>query len=206
MLPKPEKIKKTPSAEQLDLVDTLSLEKKVKNKRRFVLIALILTTGLSFAFWTYRSSTNLISNKSFPKIKTDFKIPEVKMSDVKVSSTNFDQSINQIISKDSNHWSIKTETLLGDLSSYSLNPQDFSTSSKNTIDSLSKLPVSTESLIKNSLPQGTKIQELGTDYLITTPQQKILFQFKINGQNIDQSKKLIPSLVEKLYWYLVLKG
>lgn len=195
MLPKPEKIKKNSSAEQLDLVDTLSLEKKIKNKRHFVLISLILTTGLSFIFLTY---------KTFPKIKINFKLPEIKMSDIKLSYNNFNLTINQIISQDQNHWSIYAKTL-SNTSSYSLNSQDLTTNSDTLVSNLSKLPFSQNSLIQNSLPQGTKIQESETNYLITTPAQKILFEFKINGQNLEPSKKLIPSLVEKIYWYLTLK-
>jgi len=196
MLPKPEKNKKNVSAQQLDLVDTLSQEKKLKNKRRFVLLSLIITTGLSFAFWTY---------KTVPKIKIDFKMPQIKMSDIKLSYDNFSLTINQLISKDKNNWSIYAKTISDD-SSFSLNAKDLISNSENIINDLSKLPDSaSNSSIKNSLPQGTKIQESDANYLITTPQQKILFEFKIDGQNLEESKKIIPSLVEKIYWYLTLK-
>jgi hypothetical protein len=203
MLPKPEKNKKNTSVEQLDLVDSLSLEKKVKNKRRFILICLIATTGLSFAFWTYRSGSQIITTKSFSKI--EFKLPQIKMSDIKLSYDNFNITINQLISKDKNQWSIYAKTISKD-SDYSLNATDLINDSENKVNSLSKLPDSSStSLIKDSLPQGTKIQESDTNYLITTPQQKIIIQFKIDGQNIEESKKTIPSLVEKIYWYLTLK-
>ena len=204
MLPKPEKIKKTKTAEQLDLVDTLSLEKKRKYKRQFVLLCLIITTGLSFSLWAYHSGRQFFSSTNFSQIKIGIKLPSIKMSDIKLSSDNFNSTINQIIASDKNHWSIYAKTLSGD-SSFSINSQDFTTDSQTVVDNLSKLPYSSNSLIQNSLPQGTKIQESDTNYLATTPQQKILFEFKNTGPNSDNSKQLIPSLVEKLYWYLILK-
>lgn len=54
MLPKPEKPSKK-TAEQLDLVETISDADKLKKKRSSIIIFLLLTVGLSLAFIIYRS-------------------------------------------------------------------------------------------------------------------------------------------------------
>ncbi len=212
MLPKPEKIRKSASnAEQLDLVDTLSHDKKVKNKRRFVLLFLILTVGLSIGFWTYHffktfTFKNPISNFSFS-------LPQINLNNTKASQTDFDKNIQSVISADPNTWSIfiysvnpgnKTFT-------YEKNASEISSNYSSIVNSLSAQKYSSQSSLMKALPQGTKIQEIvdkqkesiSQESLITIPHQNILFYFKISGSNLDQSEKLIPTLVEKIYWQLM---
>lgn len=210
MLPKPEKNKKsTNGAEQLDFVDSLSHEKKVENKRRFVSIFLILTVGLSIGFWVYHSFKSFTFENPISKIS--FNMPQLSLNNIQINQNDLDKNIQSIISKDKNSWSIYVSSINPDNKTftYQKNITDFS--STTLINDLSRLTYATQSSLLQSLPQGTKIQEAinstdgsySQESLITIPHQQILFHFKISGPNIDSAKNLIPSIAEKIYWQIM---
>jgi hypothetical protein len=72
----------------------------------------------------------------------------------------------------------------------------------------------TSSPYSSSLPEGFKIKELveesGNNFSyfskIITPNQELLLIIKIsNSPDLIQSKKLIPNLINQLYWYSLQK-
>jgi hypothetical protein len=73
MLPKPEKLKKV-KTEQLDLVEKISDEDKIRKKRKYLIVAIICTVGLSTIFYCYRHLESLNLSFSFPTINFN-KIP-----------------------------------------------------------------------------------------------------------------------------------
>jgi hypothetical protein len=216
MLPKPEKIKKNaPTAEQPDLFDSVDQAVKIKHKRRFIIISLILTVGLSVGFSVYRSSKTFLTTHRFSDIKFDFsfKLPELQMSNLEPGSGNLDKDINQIISRDSNSWSIYVKNISPTKTpfNFSKNWQESEYDFDQLTNDLSQTQFVKNSLIQTSLPQGAQIQEvlrqrnnfLEMAYLITIPKQQILMIFQINGQKSDESKQLVSKLADKFYWNIV---
>jgi hypothetical protein len=210
MLPKPEKIRKSSSSpEQLDLVDTLSKEKKKTNKRRFVLLFLILTVGLSFGFWAYRNIHSFLNRGGISQI--NFHIPKLTRPGSSAASGDYQKDIQSIIGNQ-NNWSIYVKTLQSNKSpfEYSQNFSEVPDINQYT-QNLQKQPISQESLTQQNLPPAAKIQEMTSsqdqnfemDSLVTIPQKQILFIIKVSGQNHDQAKNKIPYVVEKIYWQIL---
>jgi hypothetical protein len=82
-----------------------------------------------------------------------------------------------------------------------------------TPDSLKLQPKSPSTTLISVLPSGAEVKEQITKdtpnqfqiiYLITIPQKEIFIAVDISGtNNLDNSKKLLPSVIEKIYWTLV---
>lgn len=197
MLPKPEKTKKTPKSEQLDLVETISTVDKVKNKRRFVIIALIITIGLSVIFSLYRWIKNFHFNPPRANISTPAFIP----------STSLDSDITKLISKDTGYWSYYVSSNDFNLTK---NPdQLFSDiNQKDLLDNLNQSPFGDVNL---SLPEGLKIKKYDSSkdgfyrvgYQIVAPTKSINIILKVSGSSLEVSKQLIPQLVSAIYWRLI---
>lgn len=212
MLPKPEKIsKKNPKVEQPNMVDALDNEAKIRRKRRLVFLILILTVGLSFGFWFYRSAKNIFINKNFPKINFNFSFKPNQNN-----NNNLEKSVNEILIKDKNFWSIIVKNLPESSTSFSWakNDTEILANEKiaDIISLLSKKDFSEQSLIKTALPSGVQIKEniISADNsfeiqdLIIVPEKQILLIIKISGtNNLSQSQKLIPQLAEKIYWNVI---
>lgn len=194
MLPKPEKNKKI-SSEQLDLTKTISEDDKIRQKRRILIIALILTFGISFSFWIYNS----LKKFSFTSIK--FSPPKLDLP-----RFSFSDSFNPSFKLDSNSWSIYFST---NNFTWSKN-YDLSTPAP-IISDLQKLSPTKDSLVKSALPEGAEIREKTIDKtdsfevqsLVTVPQKQILFLIKVSGSNLEASKPLIPGVASSLYWSLI---
>ena len=199
MLPKQEKFKKLSSPQQLDLVDSLSEEKKLHYKRIYIVIALALTVGLSLFCLIYRS----LKTFKMPDFKFNFRFPTI----TDTNQPKLDKIVNQTISSDKNTWSIFVQ-------STSKNTITFSWSKNIRIPSSTTLstPISTNSILKNNLPEGVQIQEdissnpdsYQLTTLLTVPKKQFFIIIKITGtSNLENSIKLIPALVEKIYWELI---
>lgn len=204
MLPKPDKFKKnTSSSEQLDLVNTLSADDKIRHKRRFLIISLVLTFGLSFSFWFYTSLKK--SSFSFSNFSANWRISAPRFE---LPNFSFSKSFNPRLKLDSNSWSIYLSTIPQTLT-WSKN-YDLSTPSP-IISDLEKLPSTQNSFIKSALPEGTEIKERITESqdsfeiqsLVIIPQKQILFLIKVAGPDLSSSKSLIPSIISTLYWSLM---
>ncbi|HPT66038.1 MAG TPA: hypothetical protein PK257_01865 [Candidatus Woesebacteria bacterium] len=197
MLPKVEKIKKNSedqNSDQPGLFDKENEKERLIKKRRFVYIAMALTIGLSLFFWIYR----LIRNIDF-----SFKMPKFNFS-VSVPKNN---NIN--LPQDGAVWSVFLKRVNPDLIIYQ--------SSENFLLSDEKLnnsKLNNSSIYTSSLPEGLKTKELMEEteksfsYLskITTPSQELFLVVKVdNSSDLSQSKKLLPGLIDQLYWYSLQK-
>lgn len=194
MLPKPEKIKKKIKSEESDVVNDIPPEEKIRKKRFLVALILLITIGLSFVFWTY----HFFKNFSFPKFS--FSTPKISVSEKSTPSFVLEKDINNILSSDKNKWSfyVKTDSFLWEKNS-------------NELD-LNITPENSESLfVKKLLPSGVDVKEniISSDNsfevysLITIPNKTIILIIKVSGNNLENAKKLIPSLAEKIYWDIV---
>lgn len=204
MLPKVEKNKKInedQDIEQPGLFDKENEKERIAKKRKFVYIAMILTVGLSLSFWAYRSIKNFNFSPKLPVLKFDVSTPK---------SNKF------ILPENTNTWSIFFKKLDSDLIIYQNNQDSiFSNQTlESIIDKLDKTNFITSSVYASSLPQGFKFKELieeennNFSYFskIVTPNQELLMIIKIkDSSNLAQAKKLIPNLIDQLYWYSLQK-
>ena len=213
MLPKPEKTKKgsTPKAEQLDLVETISVEDKLKHKRRWLYITLFFTIGLSLIFMTYRSVKKFLEHPSLPHPNLNLSLPLSTSTSTDNLSSKLDSAISQDLSSDTNHWSVAVHQLPGNIQHFnwsksitSLSGSDFDadikklTSQKNT----------PKSLIARFLPQGLPVAEIASSSassfslqsLISTPDQKILLVITASGSDLSYPENVLSRLIPTIYW------
>ncbi len=194
MLPKEEKINKKSDIDQPGLFDKEYEKDRISKKRKFVYIAMALTIGLSLSFWIYRS----IRNFNF-----SFKLPTFNftVSTPKISNINLPQ--------DGAVWSVFLKRVKDDSIIYQSNENIVFNDEK-----LNDTNFITSSVYTSSLPEGLKIKELieeddeNFSYFskIITPSQELILIIKINNFNdLSQSKKLIPNLINQLYWYSLQK-
>jgi len=197
MLPKVEKTKKNiedQNNDQPGLFDKENEKDRIAKKRKFVYIAMILTIGLSLSFWIYSSIKNL---------NFSFKMPSFNFS----VSTPKNSNIN--LPQDGATWSVFLKRVNSDSVIYQTSENIFLNDEK-----LNTINLNTSGLYTSSLPEGLKIKELIEEdenvfsYFskITTPSQELLLIIKINNSSdLSQSKKLLPGLIDQLYWYSLQK-
>ena len=200
MLPKrlSKKTQQQTNLRQLNLEESISTKQKIKKKRTFLLIVLTLTIGLSIIFSLYRLTAGLSSKLhfSFPKININF---PVSQKSIKI---NLDKPIKSLLSSPDS-WSIYVKTLYSPWLSWSLNSHR--SDIDGVINQLSSQPPDTSTLVQDHLPQGSLVQEnlISQDSyfeyqtIISVPGQQIFIL--INGPD----KKLIPLLIQTIYWQTV---
>jgi len=172
MLPKPEKLKKV-KTEQLDLVEKISDEDKIRKKRKYLIIAIICTVGLSTIFYCYHHLESLNLSFSLPSINFNFS---------KVPNFTHDKDISIYIQSNDftyEYLSVSIPDIAGILSTLSTAP-----------------------IIKlENLPSGVETRAFDnediTAYYLSVPTKNIQIIIKSNN---PQKKS---QLVEKIYWYLV---
>ncbi len=204
MLPKEEKIKKIPDEKQPGLFDKEDERKRLTKKRRFIYLALILTTGLSLSFWIYRS----IKNANF-----SFKMPSINLPNLKEKSLSIKTTADISLPKDSDSsWSIFLKRIDTDSIIYQHNQENIDPNS--ILIKIDKTNLSTASAYTSTLPQGLKIKEIiqeddkNFSYFskITTPSQELLLIIKTtDSKDLTQAKKSVPDLIDQLYWYSIQK-
>lgn len=189
MLPKVEK------PNQLNLVENLDKEKRIKRKRIIVVGLLVLTAGLSLGFWVYR--------KIKPMLIGGIKLKrEVVREGTKIK---FDPEIevDKIIEKNLERWYFYVKS--GD---YVWSKNFSGINAEEARGELSKIK-SEEGKLAGGLPKGIRIQEKiveGGDgwelrALVTVPDKEILMVIGVTETSeLSQTKALIPSLGQVLYW------
>jgi len=201
MLPKrlPKRGQPPASGQQLQLENTVSTQSRLKKKRKLLLFAFAFTVGLSILFSFYRLATGTIThlNFSLPSIN----LPQVNVS--KPTKISLDKEIRSLLPQ-SDSWSIYTKTLTPPSLSWSLNTPSPDVDA--IIDQLSSHSASSSGLIQHILPQGVLSREnldsnqdgsFKYQTLISVPGQQILIL--INGPD----QKLIPQLVQVIYWQVI---
>ena len=208
MLPKEEKIKKSPDEKQPGLFDKEDEKKRLAKKRKFVYIALILTVGLSSFFWIFNS---------IKKADFSFKLPTLNFKKSSIKSIPIKTTADFSLPKDvSSTWSFFLKRLDNDSIVFQ-NNQDliFNTQDLNSIlIKLDQTGYITSSLYAFTLPKGLKIKEIieendkNFSYFskIITPSQELLLIIKISdSSNLSQAKNKVSGLVDQLYWYSLQK-
>jgi len=200
MLPKVEKIKKSsedPKNDQPGLFDKENEKERIAKKRKFVYIAMALTIGLSIIFSIYSFFKN--SNFNF-----SFKLPTINLpiSTSKTSELILPKEIDLT-------WSIFLKRVNPETVIYQSNENIFINDEK-----LNNTKFINSSIYSSSLPEGLKIKEIieeqGNNFSyfskIITPSQELLLIIKItDSKDLSSSKKIIPSLINQLYWYSLQK-
>jgi len=207
MLPKPDKSKKQfPSddyqPEEESKQEKIEREKKrIQKKRRLVILSIILTVGLSFSFWVYRSVKNFLDNPEVPNINLSFNLPKFNFSFSKDKSLD---PIKKIIPDN-----------LSDISIYIIDnssPQFVWSQNESVIfkdqplidiqNRLNILKPTTKSLLNINLPEGLSFKEIVSDKSefyyynqIILPDNRQLTILISSSQSVD-----ISSLVESIYW------
>jgi len=174
MLTKTELNQKKAKSEQLDLVETISVDDKSQKKRQLLYLALFVTIGLSFIFWSYRQISTL---------KFEFKLPSLPSTS---TSTSINDEVSQLTSADPNKWTV------------SVYQDNFPTLDFKNNSSFTKniLPQGLD--IKENYTESSS--KITLNSLITTPQKQMLFTITIEGNNVAQSKELLSKVVSELYW------
>lgn len=207
MLPKEEKIKKSPDEKQPGLFDKEDERKRLAQKRRFVYIALILTVGLSLSFWIYRSVKNFDFSFKLPKL--NFTVNSPKSSSIKTTAS-------LTLPKDNSTWSIFLQNPAFESIIYEKNTNlIFNTDNLNSItNQINQANFITSSPYIINLPQGLKVKEIIQDVnnsfsyfsKITTPNQELFLFIKItDSKDLNQAKSFVPDLINQLYWYSLQK-
>ncbi len=216
MLPNPKNNKNinnllsNPSESALD--EAQVNQKKLQNKRKTIIFSLILTAGLSFLFWSYKSIQSTV--KSPPHFNINFKLPKITFNKNNQGNLPSSTNLSKYIQKSPINWSIFV-SLDTDYSKpvFEHQPTLLSINNKisSTIDNLNSIKPSSQSLIDSALPQGLSYQEIINDPqniyyqgLISLPKNKILILVKINNPiNSSQIQSELPVLIDHLYWYAV---
>lgn len=201
MLPKEEKVKKIPDPEQEGLFDKENEKERIAKKRKFVYVSMALTIGLSLSFWLYRSIKTI--DLSVPKIE----LPTFNFTVSKRKTTAF-----KLPEDENSTWSIFLKRSDSDIPIYQ-SKQDLIFETEKFDSILEKIdksnPVS-PSQYSNLLPPGVKLKEILEEdnnkftYLskVITPDQDLLLIIKLSdSKDLSASKKLIPNLIDQLYWY-----
>lgn len=167
------------------------------NKRRFLIVSIIATVGLSFVFWSYRQFSSILSQP----------LPSLTFPSVYAPSLDTPNSlIAKIISQDSSRWNISVDH--GPIFNWSGNTDvfDHQAVSSRLLSSKKK-----SIIIKEYLPQGLDIYEnyqedsskLLLEAVVVTPKKNLVFIVTIEGINLSSSKLLLPDVVSNLYWLLI---
>jgi hypothetical protein len=198
--------------QQLDLVKTLDNHKNVKKNRFWVIFLLTITAGLSFIFWSYNYFRQ---NPISPKFSLNIKLP--------IFTTNYNQAnpdlksvIDPYLQPNPDAWSIYVETLPGSVHQFSWSylPDSIfnQTSSSQLISQIQTQPISSDSTIRNNLPQGTEIKQIKNisdisrqyQILVGLPRWQIFMVIQVSSPaNLDESSQKIPSLIKDIYWSIV---
>jgi hypothetical protein len=190
--------KRNKSSEQLDLVNTISTADKLKNKRRWLYLALFITTGLSLLFWLYRSLKTITFPPALPQISIDF--PHSSPP-----SVTFSPQLSSLLSQHPQiiGFYLGHDHPVQNLTSGSLSDLNLAVL-KTTLSSQSPVSRSANAAL---LPQGMVYRELITTSttqitlasLITNPIDQIFVVIRFNGPS-SSLKTLAPDLISAAYW------
>lgn len=191
MLPKQEKVRKIKSLKQLDLVDEISTKDRIRVKQRWLFITLGLTIGISLIFYTYRH----------------FRLPNISIPVPQLSSDISTAPSFNIENPDKNNWSVYVSS--ADFI-YQKNFSD-ATTIDDGLNFLNQAAPDPKSFLYEKIPKGVTVRQIISPndseykgyFRLTIPNRDIYILFDITGANLDNSAKLIPGVVETIYWHLV---
>lgn len=186
--------------------------KKLQVKRKIIIFSLILTAGLSFIFWSYKSVKTFVLSP--PKFNFNINLPKFSFPTNSKTTISNSTDLLKFLKKSPANWSVYV-SLDTDYSKPVFEYQSTLLTTDNNfnplLDKISAIKTSSQSLINLSLPQGLSFQEIiesssGIYYqgLINLPKNKILILLKNNNPvNSSQIQSEVSSLIDQLYWHAV---
>lgn len=206
MLPKPDKSKKKFPSDEGEQIETKEErlakdQKRLQKKRRFIIISIILTVGLSLSFWTYRSIKNFLNQPHSSNSNIKINLPKLNLS--KPKGNDFDNEIQKSLSDFQNISLYITDDNLDNPFIWQQNESViFKDQSIEEIKSkLDSLTPTDKSSLNINLPVGLTFQEIvseksGFDYFnqINLPGKKLLILIHLDN------KQDISTLIESIYW------
>lgn len=181
MLPKPEK-KSSKSSQQLDLIDTISDEERLRKKRRSLIFSLLLTVGLSLIFGLYTQLKHYnFSTLSLPQFSLNFNLSSLSQLKPTFTPNLPSDWTFQLLSDGENPPSLSTP-----------NPAPYA-----------KKYLPEGVLVSEKTTSTADYFEINSE--ISTPQKKFQVYAKIPGKINSSSPELdrYSRAVESLYWYLL---
>lgn len=207
MLPKPDKNKKTFLQDEYIEKNDPEIEKKIlKKKRKLILFSLIITVGLSFVFWAYRSTKNFLDQDKEFSFKINMSVPKFNFNNdsKKNKSYDFNRQIEKTIFPAFENLSIyitdnnQQQSFLWQQNQDKIFQNQDLASIKNKVNSIKGI---SQSILNLDLPEGLIFQEIishqdNYQYFsqITIPNRKILILI------VSDQKQDISQLIESLYW------
>lgn len=218
MLPNPKNNKNInnllPNLQEPVVNEALVNQKKLQTKRKTIIFSLILTAGLSFIFWSYKSAQTLVSSPPQFNFNLNIKLPKFSFPQNNKTTTPNSIDLIKFLKKSTANWSVYV-SLDTDYSKPVYEYQSTLLTTDNNfsqiLDKISTINTSSQSLVNLSLPQGLLFQEIiesssGIYYqgLIHLPKNKILILLKNNNPiNSTQIQTEVPSLINEVYWHAV---
>ncbi len=201
--------KKTYASDDDSVAEVSSDDQKLHKKRLFIVLAILLTIGLSLAFIVYRQVREIIKNPA-PHLP---KLPNISISNFNGTPNKniFDltSTISSIIDKDETKWNI---VVFREPNIYNW-PSNKTTLDRSPVNAMvskiSKLPPS--NLLADLLPQGLILKEESISQpqfqklslLVSTPdQQLLLIDLEYQGTPVE-FQTIITQLVPAIYWNAV---
>ncbi len=186
--------------------------KKLQVKRKIIIFSLILTAGLSFIFWSYKSIKTFVSSP--PKFNFNINLAKFSFPTNSKTITPNSAELLKFLKKSPANWSVYA-SLDTDYSKPVFEYQSTLLTTDNNfnpfLDKISAVKASSQSWVNSSLPQGLFFQEIIESTpviyyqgLIHLPKNKILILIKNNNLiNSSQIQTEISSLINEIYWHAV---
>lgn len=188
--------------------------KKLQTKRKTIIFSLILTAGLSFIFWGYKSIQSLVQSPSQFNFNLNLRLPKFSSRQNNQTTIPISTDLSNFLEKSQINWSVFVSLDTDypkSVFEHQSNLLQINNNFNPIIDKISTTKISSQSLVNLVLPQGLTFQEIvdsstGIDYqgLIHLPKNKILILIKNNNPtNTSQIKTELPLLIDHLYWHAV---
>lgn len=180
-------------------------EIKLKKKRFFIILSIVLTIGLSLVFIIYRQVKEIVVN---PKLSIP-RLPQLSLSKPVVTSADIEDltaAISQIITIDQSNWNIVVANSTA-VYNWPSNRNHFDLSQVTAISNkFSRLLPST--LLAELLPQGLLVREESssnqdqqkiTAVIYPPTSTPIFFDLQYEG-TAEEFQKIITELIPTIYW------
>lgn len=202
MLSKEEIIKKKAKSSQLDLVETIDEDKQDRKKRFWLYLSLVLTIGLSFLFWLYRTVSSVKFQPALPKFNFSLSLPR------RTPAVFSDSAVTTLLPDSAWEVSFAVFPDLKYTYNWSKNKNQLSPESFQKIyHQLIAAKPQPDSKITTLIPRGLTVKETFIDQgklelqsLVITPQKQILIIISTPNTDSGRFTRTINGLVPLVYW------
>lgn len=200
--------------QQLALIESVTPGDKLYRKRKWVIIAIFLTIGLSGIFSLFRYTKTYLSSSHSLTPNLSLLSSDNPPSTINSSVLDIDSQISQILDTNSQLWNVTISANPGPptVFNWSRNKSILSESEISTIyNKLSQSKVNKKSIIQPYLPQGIEIkEELVSNNqsnllhaLVTVPHKQIIIIISYQNPDSVSFKQQLAPLIPALYWSIM---